>query len=323
MNSPPYHLRPNKAADRFALLEAIKRLQLLGDGGLEKYTYYGMGGPYLEDFRLLYEFFPEICMVSIEENDEVYKRQEFHRPFRTLRITRDDLSSFISLNDLGQKKSIFWLDYTDLKYRCFQDFINLLGAVTENSMIKITLQSDPKRFWDLAKNSLRNGQPEKFQQEFRKVLPNSSDIPPKLVEEFAFLLQEMLRIASQKALQPGASHRIFMPVSSFYYSDSMGMFTLTGIVCNTDQKGSVESAFDSWEFANLEWEPPTRISVPVLSTKERLHLQGLLPAKEAQGNELRERLGYMIEDSLGATEKALEQYAAFHRHSPFFMRGTP
>ena len=65
MKQPPYHLRPNKAVDRLALVEAIKRLGRMGD--LSEYTYYGLGGPYLEDFRLLYELCPEIKMVSIEE----------------------------------------------------------------------------------------------------------------------------------------------------------------------------------------------------------------------------------------------------------------
>lgn len=104
MSSPAYHLRPNKAADRFALLEAIRRLPLLGDGGLEEYTYISLGGPYLEDFRLLYEFCPEMRMESIESNSEVYKRQRFNRPFRKLRLIEEDLSSYISRYDPGEKK---------------------------------------------------------------------------------------------------------------------------------------------------------------------------------------------------------------------------
>ena len=103
MSSPAYHLRPNKAADRFALMEAIRRLPRLGDGGLEEYTYFGLGGPYLEDFRLLYEFCPDMGMVSIESEEEVYKRQKFHRPFRTLKLIQDEVSSYIDRYDPGAK----------------------------------------------------------------------------------------------------------------------------------------------------------------------------------------------------------------------------
>ena len=147
MSSPAYHLRPNKAADRFALLEAIRRLPLLGDGGLEKYTYFSLGGAYLEDCRLLYEFCPEMRMVSIESDEEIYKRQKFNRPFRTLKLVEEDLTSYISRYDPGDNKSVFWLDYTDLEYRCFQDFMALLETVAPNSMIKITLRSEPRDYW--------------------------------------------------------------------------------------------------------------------------------------------------------------------------------
>ena len=86
MKHPAYHLRPNKAAERFAFIEAIRRLERLSESGLADYTYHGLGGPYLEDFRLLYEFCPDIDMVSIESNDETYKRQRFHRPSSKVKL---------------------------------------------------------------------------------------------------------------------------------------------------------------------------------------------------------------------------------------------
>ena len=101
------------------------------------------------------------------------------------------------------------------------------------------------------------------------------------------------------------------------------MFTLTGIVCETARRHEVEQAFRDWEFANLAWNRPMKIAVPVLSTKERLHLQRLLPTKTAPGRRLRQRLGYLVEESVIETEAALAQYAAFHRYSPYFIRGVP
>lgn len=323
MSSPAYHLRPNKAADRFALLEAIRRLPLLGDGGLDKYTYFSLGGAYLEDCRLLYEFCPEMRMVSIESNGDVYKRQKFNLPFRTLKLVEEDVSSYISRYEPGDDKSVFWLDYTGLDYSCFQDFTALLETVVPNSMIKITLRSEPREYWILNPPRLKRKQAERFKNRFEAVMPDASVHPPRAPEGLAFLLQEMLQIAAEKVLPPGASGRSFMPVSSFYYSDGTWMFTLTGIVCDVERTQSIRKAYENWEFANLDWSMPTRISVPVLSTKERLHLQRLLPTKTTPGRRLRRRLGYLIEDDLQQTEDALEQYAAFHRYSPYFLRGVP
>ena len=323
MTSPAYHLRPNKAADRFALIEAIRRLARLGDGGLGAYTYYGLGGPYLEDFRLLYEFCPEIGMVSIEEKEETYKRQEFHRPCSSLQLIKDTLSSFIAHYDPGDSKSIFWLDYTGLDYSCFEDFQSLLGVVVEDSMVKVTLRSDPSDYWTFRPPRPKQRRAEEFRAKFGGVMRDSSAAPPRSPANLARLLQEMLQVAAQQVLPPATEVRSFVPVSSFYYSDRTWMFTLTGVVCQAAKRGELEQAFADWEFANLTWDRPKRIDVPVLSTKERLHLQHLLPSTTTPGKTLRESLGYLIHDSIEETEAALEQYAAFHRYSPYVLRGVP
>ena len=324
MSSPAYHLRPNKAADRLALVEAIRRLPRLGDGGLEEYTYYGLGGPYLEDFRLLYEYCPDVRMVSIESNGETYKRQKFNLPFRTLKLVEDNISSFINRYDPRDEKSIFWLDYTGLDYSHFQDFSILLETVSGNSMIKLTLRADPKDYWTTVRPQMvRKEQAEGFRRKFGSLMPDPSANPPRFAGKLATLLQEMLQIAAQRALPPSASNKTFIPVTSFFYSDTSWMFTLTGIVCEAGKMRAVNRAYRGWEFANLTWQQPIRIAVPVLTTKERLHLQRLLPTKTAPGRRLRKRLGYLIDGDRKRTEDALEQYAAFHRYSPYFIRGVP
>jgi hypothetical protein len=314
-------LRLNKAAERFALVEAIKRLTKLG-GSLDEYTYYGLGGPYLEDCRLLYDFYPEIPMVSVEENEQVLRRQHFHLPCGNLRLEPKDMRSFITQYIPNDEKSIFWLDYTRLEYSCFDEFKTLLDKITDKSMIKITLRSEPNDFWNERKEP-RSDAIETFQQEFRDVLPYPLVIPPRESGELAFLMQQMLRISAQQALPAVATELVFQPVSSFYYSDGTGMFTLTGIVCKRVNRWRVKKAFKGWEFANLTWERPKLIGIPILSTKERLRLQSLLPCTTSRGPTLRAELGYLIDDDVSKTDDALEQYAAFHRYFPYFLRGTP
>ena len=146
MRQPSYHLRPNKAADRLAFLEALKRLETFSAEGLGAYTYYGLGGPYLEEFRLLYEAFPDIGMVSIENDPETARRQRFHLPCSTMRIATGDVFDYIGSYDPRDAKSVFWLDYTRLAYRNFESFKTLLARVAEDSMIKITLRCDVRDF---------------------------------------------------------------------------------------------------------------------------------------------------------------------------------
>ena len=320
MTAPAYHLRPNKAADRLALMEAIGRLARLGSEGLEKYTYHGFGGPYLEEFRLLYERYPEISMVSIEEDPETFNRQKFHRTCSSLKLINEDLSSYIDSHNVGETKSIFWLDYTGLEYDYFTDFQNLLRAVAYDSMIKVTLRAEPSDF--LASKEVLTERGKEFSTEFGSLLPSTSTSPPWRPKDFASLLQTMIRISAQQILHTENEDVKFVPVSSFHYSDGSWMFTITGIVCRNSEVDRLCSAFADWEFANLTWEPPQRINVPVLSTKERLRLQPLLP-DETPGKTLHKELGYTIDGDCTKTEKALEQYAAFHRYSPYFLRGMP
>src|SRR5258708_32259374 len=142
MKHPPYHMRPNKAADCLTLIDAIRLAVKMEE--LHEYTYYSMGGPTLEDFRLIYEFYPEIKMVCIEQDPEIYKRQRFHLPcrFHRLKLEHTSLKSFLAQYEAKDQKSIFWLDYTNLELSHFDDFMGLLGKVGANGLVKITLGCD-------------------------------------------------------------------------------------------------------------------------------------------------------------------------------------
>jgi hypothetical protein len=318
---PAYHLRSNKAVDRLTLIDILKRISKLHDLG--EYTYYTLGGPYLEDCRQLYEFYPEITMVSIEENEETYKRQLFHIPCREaqMKLKNEEFNSFVARYESNNQKSIFWLDYAALRYSYFDEFMNLLGKVAAGSVIKVTLRCEPKDYFgrDEAETSERV---RAFQREFAEVLPHPSDEPPNRFIDFARLIQGMVQIAAQKTLSSAMPVK-FLPISSFCYADGDGIFTLTGIVCLRGGISRVKRVFDRWDLRNLDWSDPRLIDVPALSTKERLRLQSKLPRRGNAGNALRVALGYLIESDTERTNAKLQQYADFHRFFPYFMKAIP
>lgn len=311
MRHPPYHLRPNKAVDRFMLIEVIKKLGRMGD--LSEYTYYGFGGPYLEEFRLLYEFCPEIRMVSIEEDADTLKRQRFHLPCGTLRLEAAEFKSFLARYDSRDEKSIFWLDYTGLEFGVFEDFQVLLEKVAANSVIKVTLRAEPGDYIDKA---------DEFRRQFEALLSVSAADPPRSSAQFARLVQSMLQVAVEQTL-PAAVEMTFQPLTSFCYADGAGMFTLTGIVCLRKEQRAIRDHFKGWPFANLNWGRPKLIDVPFLSTKERLHLQQHLPCEQDTGKRLLEVLGYTIDASRRRSALKLKQYADFHRFFPYFVKAIP
>lgn len=313
MKHPPYHLRTNKAVDRFMLIEAIRCLGRPRE--MAQYTYHGFGGPYLEDFRLLHEYFPEMRMVSIEQNIETYKRQVFHLPCGQIRLRHVDFKSFLARYDCGDKKSIFWLDYTGLEYGQFEDFMSLLGKVADGSVVKITLRAEPGDY-------LKKEKEDEFNVMFRAVLPTSNAVPARDFEKFAALLQDMLQIAAQQALPSGTGF-VYQPLTSFCYKDGDGIFTLTGVVSLRSELNRIRALFSTWRFANLNWARPKRIDVPFLSTKERLHLQKHLPCGHDAGRKLLKVLKYSIDDDRRRAAAKMKQYADFYRYYPHFVRAIP
>lgn len=319
MSQPPYHLRPNKAVDRLVFVDGIRRLQRLGN--LSDYTYYSLGGPYLEDFRLVYEYFPELSMVSIERDEEIFKRQHFHLPCGNLTLRNLDFASFLVGYQPGDARSIFWLDNIGLEYSHFDEFMTVLQRVSAGSMVKVTLDASTKKF--TGKKDEVERRSADFRAKFRLVLPDPACGLPIDVRGFAGLLQQMVRVAAERAL-PGNVPMMFQPVSSFYYVDGAAMLTVTGVVCTRSSTAEVVKAFGDWPLANVNWSEPKKIDLPVLTTKERLHLQRHLPAGPGAGRKLREVLGYLTEsEDERRTEEQLAQYAEYHRYSPYFIRGIP
>lgn len=302
MKHPPYHLRPNKAIDRYMLVEVVQRLPRLKP--LAQYYYVGLGGPFLEDFRLLASLFPTLRQISIEEDDETHKRQQFHLPSKNVRLVKDTFQGFMTKHMKDGARLVAWLDYTDLKLQWFYDFMNVLSRVGDYSVIKITLCVNPPPA-------------DALQREFDEFLPGKVSESDRRKFPFAQLLQKMIRIAAEKAI-PAVTERTFQILCSSIYSDGTPMFTLTGMVCRNADVDRVRDCYGDWSLGNLEWADPEVIDVPVLSTKERLHLEKLLPCNQNDVERLVTTLGYNIENTREETVSKLLQYVAFHSCYPYF-----
>ena len=313
MSEPAYQLRPNKAVDRSIWIEAISRLEQTV--GLQNYTYYGMGGAFLEDFRVLYERFEHLSLVSIEKDVEVLNRQLFHNPCKTLDLKHEDIIKFVNRYVPNGEKGIFWLDFTDLKYANFSCFQSLLQRVEDGGLIKITLRIR-------ARDYVAKQRSQRFLKDFEGFFPHSISALPLLQSQFAALIHGMIQVATEKALV-GLTDTVFQPITSFVYSDGTPMLTFAGIVCSEQNVAEYRETFTGWDFANLDWSLPREIRVPTLSTKERLKLQAFLPGDQPSGSSLLTKLGYMVEKNKARTETALEQYSKFHRHYPYFMKAVP
>ena len=89
MRHPPYQVRTNKAVDRLLLVEVLRHLQP------REFTYHSLGGPFLEDLRVMDHYFPDMKIVSLESSEHTFKRQLFNQFSSRVDLRRTTLNDFL------------------------------------------------------------------------------------------------------------------------------------------------------------------------------------------------------------------------------------
>lgn len=328
MQHPPYQLRTSKAVDRLMLVDVLRVLE--SASRYREFTYYTLGGPFLEDIRIMEHFFPEMQFVSLESNKQTYLRQQFHKFSSRISLKHRDMTSFLTRDYEPGEKDIFWLDYTDIKYPHFTDFQVVLKKVPPGSVVRITLRAEPEidlsqlkdKVSDEELKRLKQQIGEKFQDEFGQVLPHEGVDPSASLKDFARMVQLMVRRAASNALDRPGSGVDFLPVQSMRYNDQTQMLTVTGIVCRREEIEATRVQLQSVHFVDFDWAEPSELNIPSLSVKERLRLEPYLPVEEGTdaGEWLFPILGYRTHDSDKTCKKQLAHYADIHRDYPYFVR---
>jgi hypothetical protein len=141
-SSLPYRLRPNKAVDRELFLSLL--IRLAAKLSIEKYHYVGLGGPFLEDFRLVHARLGIGRMTCVECEEEVHKRQIFNRPISSLECIHSTLEDYLDEHEF-ETPTIVWFDYTEPRGITTQieRFAHTIGTVSIGSVLRITLNANP------------------------------------------------------------------------------------------------------------------------------------------------------------------------------------
>lgn len=141
-SSLPYRFRPNKAVDRELFLSLLMRLA--PKLGLEKYHYVGLGGPFLEDFRLIHGRLGIAKMTCVETEEQVHKRQLFNRPIASIECVHKTLEDYLDETDF-ETPAIIWFDYTEPKGITTQieRFARTIGTVPVGSVLRVTFNANP------------------------------------------------------------------------------------------------------------------------------------------------------------------------------------
>jgi len=310
-SSLPYRLRPNKAVDRELFLSLLTRIAptLV----LENHHYIGLGGPFLEDFRLVHARIGIDRMTCVEIEKEVHKRQLFNRPIESVECVHSSLEDYLDGCDF-ERPVVVWFDYTEPKpiFKQIGRFARTVGEVKLNSVLRITLNAQPGALGDpkprLSGPALWAWRLEKFRERLGTLFPD--ELTPESMETKSYgpSVLRALYLAVQKEVLNFKDRKVVWALGT-HYADGQPMVTATLIVCDANDT-IIEPLVKSWIYYTPS-DTPLRIDLPALSTLERLTMES--------SNDPKMKLCFGLPDSkLG--EDPYEVFKKFYRIYPHFSR---
>lgn len=321
-SSLPYKLRPNKAVDRELFLDLLSRLA--GPLRLELYEYVGLGGPFLEDFRVIHARLGISKMVCVESEEMVHRRQLFNRPVASITCIHSSLEDYLDARNFDDPV-IIWFDYTDPRGMTDQieRFARTIGEVPLNSILRVTLNANPSSLGkpDADEISVRLGgettdarpteqewRLARFRERLGGMFP--SDLIPEgmTFKQFGKSVLASLRVAVDRELLNHADRKVIWVLAT-HYADGQPMVTATLIVTAADDDG-LSSLLTDWPFVST-LEDPLKLDMPALSTIERHTLETVPDAVE--------QMGYLLPQS-DMGENPHTSFKRFYRMYPHFAR---
>lgn len=310
-SSLPYRLRPNKAVDRELFLSLLMRLA--PKLALEKYHYIGLGGPFLEDFRLIHGRLGITKMTCIETEEQVHKRQIFNRPIASIECVHKSLEDYLDETDLNSP-AIIWFDYTEPKGITSQieRFARTIGTVPVGSILRVTLNANPGSLGrpdgNLSEAELMEWRLQSFQRRLGALFPSGLVADGMTQKSFGKSLLHALKLAVEKEALSFRDRGIVWALAT-HYADGQAMVTAALIICEKDDK-SIEELAKAWEF-HATTDAPHRVDLPALSTLERLTMESNDDAKTKMGFEL---------PKSDMDENPFDVFKKFYRIYPHFSR---
>jgi len=220
-SSLPYRLRPNKAVDRELFLSLLMRLA--PELALENYHYVGLGGPFLEDFRLVHGRLGIAKMTCVEIQEQVHKRQIFNRPIASIQCIHTGLEDYLDETDFDSP-AIIWFDYTEPKSITSQigRFARTIGTVPTGSILRITLNANPgslgKPNDNFSEIELMEWRLQEFQRRLGTLFPSGMSADGMKQSSFGKSLLHALKLAVEKEALSLQTQLSILQVGAFFTS---------------------------------------------------------------------------------------------------------
>lgn len=293
-----YKLRPNKAVDRELFLSLLTRLS--SPLKIEDYLYIGLGGAFLEDFRLIHMRVGIEKMVSVDSDEQTHLRQKFNKPISSIECVYSTLEDYLDETEI-EDPTILWLDYTDpsAMQEQIETFSRLVIELPLKSILRITLNANPSSLGepqaeelaieldgessDPSKMTLQEWRLQKFKDRLGEYCPSDLKNEDMNQKKFGLTLLKVLKLSADKAISQSTGRNIEWCFSTFY-TDGQFMVTATLLIVESEDE-NYSGIIKEWEHYT-DIEKPHTLDLPSISTLERLVLESSEDPKATLGYEL-------------------------------------
>jgi len=322
VNQPFYHTRPNKYIDRQMFANTLIDLNKIFP--IFDYTYIGFGSFMFDDFKLMHQKLNIKKMLSLEYDNDIYHRAENNKPYSCIDIINKTSTDFINSFFPHDENVIIWLDYTKPKEIAtqFSDIVSLLPNLNKYDIVRITLNANPEA---LARHYNPDIVLKKRLEELRKRIPEFIPGTTKKDE----MTEDRYPITLLKALQKAVNNYLpitrfstksLYPIYSTVYKDGQQMLVLTAIVLDMpEDKIRLKDAMINNPQVNFSWDEPAYINVPLLTEKEAIEIDRILPCENAMDT-LRKSYSYLFDgiDNKEDRNLFLKSYINYYKYYPHF-----
>jgi putative O-methyltransferase len=267
-----FSLRQNKSIERTIVFECLSTL--IRDLYLKDLVYVGLGSVWFTDFNLAHRLLGIETMISIEENDVIFKRATFNRPFRTLEILMgrsvDVIPELLTKPELKDRPWVVWLDYDEeMDESKLEELVRLIRTLPSDSVLLTTFSALGAKY----------GAPKDRADRIRDLFGTAAPEPisngrckdrDRLTALLALATENYL---TSQAIDSGRKGS-FVPAINLIYSDSSPMVTIGGVLPAPGKEHAVRLLVSD---PNWPGRVGDMIETAPLTPKEVLALQSLLP----------------------------------------------
>lgn len=308
----PYDLRPRKQVERRMMAHVF---QLLAESGfpISTYRYAGFGAFFFMDFILFRRLLGITDMVSIEHDLGCKKRVRFNCPYKDIDVRFLSSSDYIAEMS-RDKPHILWFDYDGpVSHDHLADLETAVALLSAGSILIATFDVDFDKADDIRVRESESNKRmiawfNRFQDECGDLFDPTWDIGDFTASD----LPKRAITVVKNAILSGLNMRdeiTFEPLFNFLYADGHEMLTIGGVISSKHEKRKLRSV--GWKdvpFArrNLALDP-FRIEVPVLTRKERLHIDSHMPCEPE-----------WVPEDFEIDSEAIQDYRKVYRYCPLY-----